>query len=140
MRENPSQSGWVTAGSLPHPDLGFDIEIFELQSTRLVKVRQTRYRIDPEKMFEDLFPDEISGLRELPVTPLILLESGFARSTSGSGAGSLSMISRSWRSNGGTRISTGTRTSGETLLRCYSQSRGYSGGYPFSDLFSDGEP
>jgi hypothetical protein len=58
----------------PHPDLGFDFEIFKLQSIRLVKVRQTRHRINPESFYEDLFPDEIHGLRELPFPFFILRE------------------------------------------------------------------
>ncbi len=58
----------------PHPDLGFDFEIFKAQSARLVKVRQTRYRINPESFYEDLFPDEIRDLRGLPFPPFILRE------------------------------------------------------------------
>jgi hypothetical protein len=58
----------------PHADLAFDFEIFKSLSVRLVKVRQTRYTIDPEAMYEDLFPEEISGLRELPYPPFILRE------------------------------------------------------------------
>jgi hypothetical protein len=58
----------------PHTDLAFDFEIFKPLSVRLVKVRQTRYTINPEAMYEDLFPDEIRGLRELPYPPFILRE------------------------------------------------------------------
>lgn len=48
------------------PDLLYDLIIFKPASIRLVKIRQTRYRIDPESFYEDLFPDELHGLRELP--------------------------------------------------------------------------
>lgn len=58
----------------PHADLAFDFEIFKPASVRLVKVRQTRYRIDPEAMYEDLFPDEIRDLRALPFPEFILRE------------------------------------------------------------------
>ena len=58
----------------PHQDLGFDFQIFKPPSIRLVKVRQTRHRIDPEAFYEDLFPDEIGGLRVLPFPPFILRE------------------------------------------------------------------
>jgi hypothetical protein len=50
----------------PHADLAFDFQIFKPESVRLVKVRQTRYRIDPEALYDQLFPEEIRGLRELP--------------------------------------------------------------------------
>jgi len=39
-----------------------------------VKVRQTRYRIDPELFYEDLFPNELRGLQELPFPPITLRE------------------------------------------------------------------
>ena len=39
-----------------------------------MKVRQTRYRIDPESFYEDLFPDEIRDLRGLPFPPFMLRE------------------------------------------------------------------
>jgi hypothetical protein len=58
----------------PDPDLPYDLLIFKPASIRLVKVRQTRYRIDPELFYEDLFPDELRGLRELPFPPFILRE------------------------------------------------------------------
>ena len=55
-------------------DLPFDFLIFKPESVRVVKVRLTRYRIDPESFYEDLFPDELRGLRELPFPPFILRE------------------------------------------------------------------
>ncbi len=58
----------------PHTDLAYDFEIFKPLNFRLVKVRQTRFLIDPEAFYEDLFPDEIRGLRELPFPPFILRE------------------------------------------------------------------
>jgi len=56
----------------PHADLAYDFEIFKRDCVRLVKVRQTRYRIDPESFYEDLFPDEIRDLQGLPF-PLFML-------------------------------------------------------------------
>jgi hypothetical protein len=58
----------------PHTDLAFDFEIFKPLYFRLVKVRQTRFLIDPEAFYEELFPDEIRQLRELPFPPFILRE------------------------------------------------------------------
>jgi hypothetical protein len=49
-----------------YPDLAFDFQIFKPQSIRLVKVRLTWYRIDPDAFYDQLFPDEVRGLRELP--------------------------------------------------------------------------
>ena len=58
----------------PHADLAFDFEIFKLLYFRLVKVHQTRFTINAEAFYEELFPDEILGLRELPFPPFILRE------------------------------------------------------------------
>jgi len=58
----------------PHPDLAFDFEIFKPLYFRLVKVHQTRFQIDSEALYEELFPDEITGLRKLPFPPFILRE------------------------------------------------------------------
>jgi hypothetical protein len=58
----------------PHEDLRFDILIFKRESVRVVKVRQTRYHIDPNGFFDQQFPDEIHGLRTLPFPPFILRE------------------------------------------------------------------
>jgi hypothetical protein len=58
----------------PHEDLGFDFQIFKPQYFRLVKVHQTRYNIDPNGFYDQQFPDEIKGLRELPFPPFILRE------------------------------------------------------------------
>ena len=58
----------------PHSDLAFDLFIFKPEAFRIVKVRQTRYRINPEPLYEDLFPDEIRALRELPFPKLIVRE------------------------------------------------------------------
>ncbi|MDD1693118.1 MAG: hypothetical protein LUQ71_00180 [Methanoregula sp.] len=50
----------------PYPDLGFSFEIFKKKSVRLVKVRLTRYQINPEAFYEDLFLDEIRGPTGVP--------------------------------------------------------------------------
>jgi len=56
------------------PDLLYDLLIFKPASIWLVKVRQTRYRIDPESFYEDLFPNELRGLRDLPFPACVLRE------------------------------------------------------------------
>ena len=58
----------------PDEELPFDFFIIKPATFRVVKVRLTRYSIDPEAMYEDLFPDEIRGLRELPFPPFICRE------------------------------------------------------------------
>jgi hypothetical protein len=58
----------------PHENLLFDFLIFKRESVRVVKVRQTRYHIDPNGFYDQQFPDEILGLRSLPFPPSILLE------------------------------------------------------------------
>jgi hypothetical protein len=55
----------------PHKDLPFDFLIFKRESARVVKVRQTRYHIDPNGFYEQQFPDEIQGLRKLPFPPFV---------------------------------------------------------------------
>jgi len=57
-----------------HEDLAFDFLIFKPESALAVKVRQTRYHIDPNGFYEQQFPDEIRGLRNLPLPPFILRE------------------------------------------------------------------
>ena len=61
----------------PHADLAFDFECFKPQNFRLVKVHQTRFTINAEAFYEELFPDEILGLRELPFPKFILHELWF---------------------------------------------------------------
>jgi len=58
----------------PYADLPYDFQIFKPESVRLVKVRQTRYRIDPEAFYDKTFPEEVRRLRELPFPPFILRE------------------------------------------------------------------
>lgn len=55
----------------PHADHPYDFLIFKPESFRLIKIRQTRYRIDPEAFYDQLFPEEVRGLRELPFPPFI---------------------------------------------------------------------
>ena len=57
-----------------YDDLMFDFLIFERESVRVVKVRQTRYHINPNGFYEQQFPDEIQGLRSLPFPPFVLRE------------------------------------------------------------------
>ncbi|MGA2912698.1 MAG: hypothetical protein ABSE07_04200 [Methanoregula sp.] len=58
----------------PYADLLYDYLIFKPESVRAVKVRQTRYHIDPNGFYEQQFPDEILGLRALPFPPFIQRE------------------------------------------------------------------
>jgi hypothetical protein len=55
----------------PHDELPYDLLIFKPVSVRLVKVRLTRYPVDPNGFYEQQFPDEIRGLRSLPYPPCI---------------------------------------------------------------------
>jgi hypothetical protein len=57
-----------------NPDLRYDFQIFKTIAFRAIAVRQTRYRIGTGTLYEDLFPDEIRGLRELPFPLFILRE------------------------------------------------------------------
>lgn len=47
-------------------DLGYDRFIFKCETACIVRVRQTRYRIDPENSYEDLLKDDLRVLRALP--------------------------------------------------------------------------
>lgn len=47
-------------------DLGYDLFIFKPQTACIVRVRQTRYRIDPDTFYEDLIPDDLRIVRGLP--------------------------------------------------------------------------
>lgn len=49
-----------------NPELAYDFFIFKPASARIVKVRQTRHRIDPETLYEDLIPDAVNAVRALP--------------------------------------------------------------------------
>jgi hypothetical protein len=54
--------------------LPFDFLIFKKDSVRVVKVRQTRHQIDPEGFYDQMFSDEITGLRSLPLPPVVVRE------------------------------------------------------------------
>ncbi|MFA4825043.1 MAG: hypothetical protein WC593_07770 [Methanoregula sp.] len=58
----------------PLNDLPYDLQIFKPASFRVVKVRLTRYHIDPDGFYDQQFPDEIADLRSLPFPPFILRE------------------------------------------------------------------
>ena len=53
-----------------HEELPFDFFIFKPASFRAVKVRLTRYQIDPEVMYQKLFPERDPGLAGTPVPPV----------------------------------------------------------------------
>ena len=52
-----------------HPDLTYDLFIFKPEAACIVRVRQTRYRIDPDTIYEKLIPDDIREVRALPFPP-----------------------------------------------------------------------
>jgi len=54
--------GYLTMDNRPD-DLMFDFLIYKHESVRAVKVRQTRYHIDPNGYYDQQFPNEIRGLR-----------------------------------------------------------------------------
>jgi hypothetical protein len=58
----------------PYDDLGYDFLIFKKDSFRAVRVRQTRYRIESEPLYGDLFPDEVRDLCDLPFPDFIIRE------------------------------------------------------------------
>ena len=65
--------GYLTMDNRPD-DLMFDFLIYKRESVRAVKVRQTRYHIDPNGYYDQQFPDEIRGLRSVPFPPFVLRE------------------------------------------------------------------
>jgi hypothetical protein len=54
-----------------HPDLAYDLFIFKPGAASIVRVRQTRYRIDPDTIYENLIPDDLREVRSLPFPPWI---------------------------------------------------------------------
>jgi len=95
-----------------HPDLLYDLFIFKPDAACIVRVRQTRYRIDTDTMYEKLIPDNLHEVRALPFPPGSQRRSGSARSTSGPCGGSGSFRPPFPRSNGEGRTITRTRTPG----------------------------
>jgi hypothetical protein len=49
-----------------HPDLPYDLIIFKPGMCRIIRVRTTRYRIDPDTIYENLIPDDLRDVRGLP--------------------------------------------------------------------------
>ncbi|MGB7788195.1 hypothetical protein [Methanoregula sp.] len=49
-----------------NPDLEYDLIIFKPGSLRIIKVRLTRYRINPDTIYENLIPDDLREVRGLP--------------------------------------------------------------------------
>lgn len=52
-----------------NPELAYDLFVFKPASARIIKVRQTRHRIDSDTMYEDLLPDAVNAVRALPFPP-----------------------------------------------------------------------
>jgi hypothetical protein len=55
-------------------DLAYDLFIFKPKMACVVRVRQTRYRINPDTMYDDLIPDDLREVRNLPFPPWIIRE------------------------------------------------------------------
>jgi hypothetical protein len=51
------------------PDLAYDLFIFKPDAACIVRVRQTRYRIDPNTIYEKLIPDDLREVRTLLFPP-----------------------------------------------------------------------
>jgi hypothetical protein len=49
-----------------NPAIGYDLMVFKPGYAFLVKVRQTRYRIDPDMTYDELLPEVLCGIRTLP--------------------------------------------------------------------------
>ena len=58
----------------PHADLQFDFLIFKPGSFRLVKVKTSRYRLDPEIFSDQIYPEMVAELRSLPFPSFVLRE------------------------------------------------------------------
>ena len=48
------------------PDLAYDLFVFKPEAACIVRVRQTRYRISPDTVYEELLPDDLRDIRTLP--------------------------------------------------------------------------
>ena len=96
----------------PHKELPFDLQIFKPASFRLVKIRQTRYRIDPNGFTTSSSRTRSRTCVHCRIPRSFSASSGCAPVTSGPGAGLLSMSSQSPRSDGGGRMITRTPTHG----------------------------
>jgi hypothetical protein len=58
----------------PDPDLAYDLFIFKPGAACIVRVRQTRFLINPDTIYEDLLPDDLRDVRGLPFPPWITRE------------------------------------------------------------------
>ncbi|MFZ1127954.1 hypothetical protein, partial [Methanoregula sp.] len=56
------------------PGPPYDLFIFKPEAACIVRVRQTRYRINPDTMYEDLIHDDLREVRALPFLPWFLRE------------------------------------------------------------------
>jgi hypothetical protein len=125
---------------LENPALAFDLFIFKPDAACIVRVRQTRYRIDPETIYEDPIPDVLREVRGPAVPAMAAHEDpACAPGTSGCGGDSASMILPWARSNGGGRTITRTRTPGRYPHPADPLYKGRMAGPTLSyDRFSDG--
>ena len=57
-----------------NPALPYDIFIFKKQNMSAVKVRVTRYSINPDDFYENLLPEEVAGMQSLPFPAIVLRE------------------------------------------------------------------
>jgi hypothetical protein len=49
-----------------HPDVAYDLFLFKKDSARIIKVRTTRHRIEPNTYYENFLSDELREVRALP--------------------------------------------------------------------------
>ena len=62
-----SQSRWDTGGRRTAIRISrTDLFIFKPEAACIVRVRQTRYRINPDTIYEALLPDDLRDVRTLP--------------------------------------------------------------------------
>ena len=58
----------------PDPDLPYDALLFSRDAAIAVKVRSVRYNPDEDQFIDDLFREELDGLRSLPVPGYFIRE------------------------------------------------------------------
>jgi len=65
-KKSAEKMGYRWQENTANPELGFDLIIFKGDAARIVRVRQTRYRIDPDSFYEELLPEDLFEVRNLP--------------------------------------------------------------------------
>nr|WP_319376185.1 hypothetical protein [uncultured Methanoregula sp.] len=65
-KKSAEKMGYRWQENTANPELGFDLIIFKPENTFLVRVRQTRYQIDPDMTYDELLPEVLREIRNLP--------------------------------------------------------------------------